>query len=320
MIVGQLGPAQAHAQASGHGVGGQVVDQRAEARARVVLAGVDQLADVGPGDRGQVGQHGREPGAEGGRVEAVLEDRAIDDLEVEVEPGEATGDVDQDQIGIGQDAGVGQAGPQRAELAPHARMPQRQMILAVAVHAADRLDLTRVDDPGRRPVEPRQPQPQPVAPAGGSLLDPGCEVQTGGAAEGVGAQLALGRLELTPRQVEDAGVDPRVRPGLVAVEPGVLADPDAGRQRPVVTGDDLDRDRGRRTGGRRARAGDDQRGGDDPANHGRTLPVSRARRRGRGEPDPLPAKDPRPAVRSYARRDPCGFPRPSSSSAAPSSS
>jgi hypothetical protein len=46
----------------------------------------------------------------------------LDDLEVEVEPGEATGDVDQDQIGIGQDAGVGQAGPQRAELAPHARI------------------------------------------------------------------------------------------------------------------------------------------------------------------------------------------------------
>jgi hypothetical protein len=158
MIVGQLGPAQAHAQAGGHGVGGQVVDQRAEARPRVVLAGVDQLADVGPGDRGQVGQHGGEPGAEGGRVEAVLEDRAIDDLEVEVEPGEAARDVDQDQIGIGQDAGVGQAGPQRAELAPHTRMPQRQMILAVAVHAADRLDPTRVDDPGRRPVEPRQPQ------------------------------------------------------------------------------------------------------------------------------------------------------------------
>jgi hypothetical protein len=156
---------------------------------------------------------------------------------------------------------------------------------------------------------PDRPQPQPVAPAGGSLLDPGCEVQTGGAAEGVGAQLALGRLELTPRQVEDAGVDPRVRPGLVAVEPGVLADPDAGRQRPVVTGDDLDRD---------SRAPD--RGGG--AHALATTSAAETIRRTTGALYPSPGRAgadavsrihcPRRtldrAVRSYARRGPVRFP------------
>ena len=61
-------------------------------------------------------------------------DRVVDQREVEVVPGEAAGHVHQHQRRIGADLGQ-HALPQRPRLGPHARLPQWQVGLAVAVDA-----------------------------------------------------------------------------------------------------------------------------------------------------------------------------------------
>ena len=168
------------------------------------------------------------------KVEVAVLDRLVDDVEVELAPGERPGHVDQAQPRVLAQAPLEQhLAVELAGVGPQAGVPDRQ-VLVVLVPGSDRAHLALVLDPLRRPVGTADPQPEPERAVTLELLLPGGEGHSVDLVGGRGAEAARGGLQLPPGEVHDPDVDVEVRRRLLREEPGARRRLHPPGQRPVV--------------------------------------------------------------------------------------